>query len=609
MRHPARTTTVTATIMLAAGSAFAQTAPQPSDPSNFSLVLNIGDDPNAPVPLDGPSVGGGSGTLSLSNLNGTLLTSDSQLNLYRGTIVNNGATPFAIGPSDGSGANVEVNLFNGSIQPDVSAFAGSTVNVFGGFVGFRFTLDAGATLNLDGGTLGNFVAGGVIARAGSTLNAYSGNLNANVERGSGVNIFGGNININGISAVVSGGTLSAINMSHLELRGDEFRFNGQAISSFPTGQLDSNSGILSGTLADGTVFIIAGAAGDRLRDATLVTQTLNAADTTPRTITSGVESKGLRPGQTLIVHDSASLSSDFAVVDSTLNLEGGTAGDRLQAAYSMINLAGTVGDSFHAFSGTTVNVTDGSIGRSAQADVNTTVNVLGGSIGSRFTAAGEVRIDGGSIADNFLATGTVDLISGSIGSSMRASGDFTVSGGTVSSLTIGGTGTTTVLDGAIGSAFLSENAQMNIQGGTTGRVTSFGVLDLTGGSILTTYSGASASTLNIRGGKIGGAITTENGANVNIFGTEFFIDGIKLELGDLDFDESLSFDSIDDFILTAVLLDGSTFTLDVTNGSINDVAGFTINRVPAPAVTAPLAGLLVLGRRRRRETHQTTLIH
>jgi len=251
----------------------------------------------------------------------------------------------------------QVDISGGSVGDGLDAFSGSTVNISGGSVGNGFDAASGSTVNISGGSVGAW------------FDAFSGST---------VNLSGGTV----------GDEFDAFSGSTVNISGGQFMLDGAGISQLPSGGLP-DGGLFTGTLADGSVFIFAAEALDRLDSGTttLVPVTLGPADTTPMVVGSGVGPNGLRPGQTLTLRGEGELADYFAAVDATLHIEGGQVGDRLEVAYSQVNIyGGSVGAWFDAFPGSTVNLSGGSVGKHFDANSGSTVNISGGSVGDGFDA-------------------------------------------------------------------------------------------------------------------------------------------------------------------------------------------------------------------------------
>ena len=141
---PSRTRSRSVTLWVAV---LAGTASGQSDPVLFGTVYNIGDVPagsifDIPTAVTGTRVGdvvgifSGDGFITPTFLDGDVLNSNSQLNIFEGGSIFSGffTGVFFAGPSDGTGSNIEVNISGGSVGTDFNAFSGSTVNISSGNV-------------------------------------------------------------------------------------------------------------------------------------------------------------------------------------------------------------------------------------------------------------------------------------------------------------------------------------------------------------------------------------------------------------------------------------------------------------------------------------------
>jgi hypothetical protein len=189
--------------------------------------------------------------------------SNTQLNLFDGGSI---GSSFDAGASNGSGVNIEVNVFGGSVGTGFAAFGGSTVNISGGSVGTSF--QALGTVNILNGVVGS----GFRAWSGGLVNILGGSIGADFHANSGsvVNIWGGAL----------GDDFDASSGSIVRIAGSDFRLNGVPIEGLgtigSTVPLDIPAGaVLSGVLADGLAFVFTSQSSDIFAAGTL---TLEAAD-------------------------------------------------------------------------------------------------------------------------------------------------------------------------------------------------------------------------------------------------------------------------------------------------------------------------------------------
>ena len=168
MHHTRRQCAATALAALA-GSAAAQ-----SDPAGFGTVYNIGTVPPGSLfdvlgAVTGTQAGDGNNDtgeafITPMFLGGDTVASDSQLNLFDdGQIVGR----FSAGPTNGSGSNIEFNIFGGSVRDVFFAYSGSTVNISSGTIGNGLDVYSG-TVTMSAGAIGDdFFAG-----PGTSINLF-----------------------------------------------------------------------------------------------------------------------------------------------------------------------------------------------------------------------------------------------------------------------------------------------------------------------------------------------------------------------------------------------------------------------------------------------------
>jgi len=289
----------------------------------------------------------------------------------------------------------DVTISGGTIGPFMKAYAGSDVHISGGTVDDGLRAFSGSQIHVSGGETGDFF----FALEGSTVTISGGSVGGTFVAGSGseVSISGGHIGrefaaSGGADVDISGATFrrrAQISAgSDVTFVGGEFMLNGTATPDLAGGLGDED--IFTGTLADGSVFIFASDADDRISAGTTTLQSvpLEPADTTPRIVSTGEgPKKGLRQGQILILRGDGTLRDDFAVVGATLDIEGGSVGADLEAAFSEINVTGgSIGQRFGTFSGSEVNISGGSVGDGFRLRHGSVVNFSGGSIGAQLLA-------------------------------------------------------------------------------------------------------------------------------------------------------------------------------------------------------------------------------
>ncbi|MEM0983753.1 MAG: hypothetical protein AAGI17_07380 [Planctomycetota bacterium] len=292
-------------------------------------------------------------------------------------------------------------------------------------------------------------------------------------------------------------------------------------------------------------------------------------------------------------------STQQGTVSATvLNLFGGTLGRRVSVENgAVLNVMGgfvtrsPINEAINVRGGL-LNVSGGEIDGDVDVFANSTVNITGGDLGTVDVRANTaVTVSGGLVNQLFT----------------RGSADVLVDGGSVRSLDIGSS-EVTVTDGAHGGGFVFDGAVVNVTGGTFDR--SFdverGTLNISGGildgsRLLTAGSGV----INLSGGMIGSRLDIRDGTKLNIFGTEFFLDGV--EITGLEFNEAFRIDDrsvSEPLILSGLLADGSAFAFDLGTDNSGDEfesgATLTITRVPAPGAALAFAASGLFAARRRR---------
>ena len=322
-----------------------------SDPAGFDTVIN------APPTIIGADDSIGSNT---------------QLNVFDDEDVEvEVGTGFNLGSASGDSTNVELNLFSGVVDSTVrsgfSANFGSTTNILGGSLGSTAEANSGSVVNISGGTVGTQFR----ARAGSVVNISGGTVGYLFDAvgGSVVNVSGGSVGPNfdafaGSELNVSGGTFGggfeAFPGSNVTFIGGEFLLNGEPPTD-PASVTLSGSDVLTGTLQDGSVFVFS--SRDDLSGVTLQTGTLPANNVLPIVVGSALDAPptGLRAGQSLTLRGDGALGPDFAAVDATLNIEGGSMASNVEVVSSTVTISDGVVPNLTAFSGSEINVSGGDV--------------------------------------------------------------------------------------------------------------------------------------------------------------------------------------------------------------------------------------------------------
>ena len=479
-------------------------------------------------------------------------------------------------------ANTSVSLTSGSVASGFRAYLGSTLDVSGGTVGPFASVQSGSTVNVSGGSVASFLGIG----SGSTANISGGLVDSYLSVGSGgtVNISGGVVGLgvtagpggtvrisggavgrsfdaeSGSVVEISGGTMGwsfkALTGSDVNLIGGEFQLDGVPVSGLnvagdTVGLEVPGDSVLTGTLADGSVFIF-GADGFHPGTLTLTAASIPAA--TPGIINMPADPLplGLRQGQTLNLAAGGTLGNSFAAVGAEMNVSGGVIGENLEIYNSVLNMTGgSIGRESYAFAGSTVNLHGGSIDLLFKAETGSTVNVTGGTIGHSFAAlsGSTVNISGG---------GVVEELEALIGSVVN------ISGGTVGQYS------------EAGNPFADDDT--------------FAVVNMTGGVLGDRFAAYKGGVLNISGGTVGEYLSAYPGSEINVVGQAFMLDGIDLT-GSLLAGIPLTITDRD-IVLEGVLADGTPFSFGL-NSSRHDpllgIVGFfdpdatlTVSLVPEP---------------------------
>ena len=248
-----------------------------------------------------------------------------------------------------------------------------------------------------------------------------------------------------------------------------------------------------------------------------------------------------------------------------------------------------IGDFESIADGTQLNVADGgSVGVDFQAGFGSEVNISGGAVGDVFQASGsEVNFSGGTVEGGIRASGS----------------EVNISGGSVELIFASSSSKVNVSGGAVeGTIAAFSDSEVNFSGGTAVQVTAGSgvVVNISGGTVDFLNPGGSSTVVNISGGEVlagfgdgtmnisGGAvknIRAFDGINVNLFGTEFSLNGTPIAslVPNQAFVVSLS----DAEGLTGTLNDGTAF-------AFNEFAGFDFFRSDS-TVTVTLAAPLLLG--------------
>lgn len=455
-------------------------------------------------------------------------------------------------------SDIELTIFSGG-QANVESIHGTgTVNVLGGELNELQEVGIGVAFVMSSGRLNTHYRNGL---TGGSVTVTGGVLGHRFTVGSGgiLSVSGGQIDV-GFQALAG---------SDVTFRGGEFQFNGSAVSHFDDGfnyQFKQNE-VFTGTLADGSVFILGDQAFDTINagSVTLTPAPLAPVDSTPRVVSSGTVFGGLRSGQVMTLVDGGTLENHFAVVGATLNIDGGTVGDNLEAAYSTVNITGGQigtqkphrGDPVTLYDGSVVNITGGHFKNQLQPLAGSTVDVSGGlfEYGMRVRSESDTILHGDDFKLNgqpiseldaglpengvftgTLADGTVFVFSNQgVATSVSNSSQFEADATTLAPVSLGPVDTSPQIistgsgpqglrpgqtltltgDGALGDNFAAVGSTLNIMGGTVGDFAriAYSNVEMSGGRIdgsMSVYGG----TVNITGGEVVQMLEAFSGARI-----------------------------------------------------------------------------------------------
>ena len=497
----------------------------------------------------------------------------------------------SIGPGFEAQSGAEVIITDGEIGDQFSANTGSTVNISGGQFGQDFTADSRSNVAISGGSFGT----GVLI-TGTTIELRGGEFRRD---GFDVSVLS-SISIVGNSVLT--GTLAD---------GSTFIFSNSA------GDFISNVTLTNVELpaADATPFVVDTPSSDQslgLRSG----QTLTLVD-------GGGLGNNFQAVNAVVNIEGGVIGDGLGAAGSTVNISGGTVGDGFVSfAGSTVNINdGNIGDNFNAAVGSEVFVSGGQIGQGFEADGLLRIN--GGTIGRGFeTAAGsDVQLSGGEFQLNgqafnesaislaagdlftgvledgtafIFATETGDILNNVLlnqtavpeadltplvvspsspdaPTSLRFGQTLTLEQNAIVSGEFEAIGGVVNIDGGI---FTDDTAFsdtiVNLNGGVLGgNVAAFGAseLNLFDGTINGLVAGSDTQ-INLHGGTFGSSLQVNAGSAIDVFATEFFIDGIEVEFADFDTPQLISDRN---FRLSGTFADGSTFQYFVGSSISGDL--------------------------------------
>jgi hypothetical protein len=551
-----------------------------------------------------------------------------------------------------------IEISGGTVGDNVKDYGGSTIEITGGTVGDRFQVLGESVVNISGGLVGRYlssyggetiITGGIVgddfeAHEGSTIRITGGTVGSGfiASAGSEVLVSGGRFHDDfradpGSAVNVSGGTFgsefAANSDSIVRFIGDDFRLNGVPFEGLSTigNSLAVNvpiGSVLSGTLADGTPFAFSSLGLDRLADDTITLEVAALPAIGRSAISLPVDSAplGIREGQTLAVEVEGRLAENFlAGRGSSVYVNGGYVAPGFTAIGAHVNIDdGTVSSDFHAYDGSTVDISSGVVLNRFTAAHSSIVNLSGGRVADDFRLLGgsTLNLTGGSLLENCLidSGSAVNISGGEIQSGIEVVGGSTmnVSSGSVgharvedsgSSVNIDGGYTlgvearhravVNVTDGDVRGLGATNGGLIFVSGGVIERgVEAFDegtVVEISGGLIGALTAG-SGSEFQITGAAFGDSFESRAGSVVRMSGADFRLDNQPIEGLAADGD-TLNVNVPNGAILSGVLADGSPIVL--TDLDLDEIADGTItlrsaelppvgtNSIVVPSAPAP----------------------
>ena len=535
--------------------------------------------------------GGSIGNNFLASRNGFVNISGGSVG--DGFEANTGSVVEISGGVIGSGfiaqSGAEVIIADGQFGDQFSANTGSTVNISGGQFGQDFTADSRSNVSIGGGSFGSGVR-----ITGTTIELRGGEFRRD---GFDISVLP-SISIVGNSVLT--GTLAD---------GSTFIFSNSA------GDFISNVTLTNVDLpaADATPIVVNTPSSDQpigLRSG----QTLTL-------VNGGGLGNNFQAVNAVVNIEGGVIGDGLGAAGSTVNISGGTVGDGFVSfAGSIVNINdGIIGDDFNAAVGSEVFVSGGQIGQGFEADGLLRIN--GGTIGRGFEAAAgsDVQLSGGEFQLNGQAfnESAISLAAGDLFTGVLEDGTafiFTTETGDIlnnvllnqtavpeadltplvvspsspdapASLRFGQT-LTLEQNAIISGEFEAIGGVVNIDGGIFTDDTAFSdtIVNLDGGvlggnvvafegSELNLFSGTidelvagSGAQINLHGGTFESSLRVNAGSVIDVFATEFFIDGIEVEFADFDTPQVIPDLN---FRLSGTFADGSTFQY-LVRSSFND---------------------------------------
>jgi hypothetical protein len=342
-----------------------------------------------------------------------------------------------------------LNLSTGAVLVDYFTAVDSALNINGGGVG-RGLKVYGTSVDISGGSVGQYFS----ARSGSTVNISGGVVELGMRLSDSTatitgGTVGGSLRVeSGSSLNLNGGTIGtyfrSFSGSTIGLQGSDLRLDGVPVPGLETPGLavDLNlpeGSILTGRLADGSVFVFSSQSGDEIADGTLrfTAATVPLAGPGVIDVPGAPEPNGLWVGQVLNLSGGGELGDNFAAVDATVNITGGTVGQSLEVVNSSVTITGgEVGPNFVVLDGSQININGGVVGDFLNALSGSVVNIRGGEVGDRFMAGMPdgsstdvtINMSGGTIGrvPQFFSGATANISGGVIGNQLFANAGSTI---------------------------------------------------------------------------------------------------------------------------------------------------------------------------------------
>ena len=285
-----------------------------------------------------------------------------------------------------------------------------------------------------------------------------------------------------------------------------------------------------------------------------------------------------------------------ALQGSEVNLTSGSIGINMSTFANRMEISGgNIGPFFTASDGAELNILGGAIANEFTIEGGSVVNLSNGSIGDGLTAdsGAQVNVSGGTVGDLFWTYegSQVNMTGGEIGRQFRIdSGELNLSGGTIGDSFDSDFGEINISGGEIGEADIFIGSVVNISGGVVGRswdIDEFAVANISGGTIGDNFAIMPGGVVNVTGGTLGNFVAESN-SQVNLFGTEFLVDGdpvvglvgVPITITDRD------------VVLLGLLADGSLvgFDLSSTFGAPGDDYFDTDATITVTLTGEPLIG-------------------